>query len=137
MTKNESRKGTVQSALIAPLPTAFVLMIIFSFFGGSQTGAWAFITMIIFAYPVMIFIGIPIHLILIKFEKTSVLYYAFFGFIFGVAICHTFIIKLNFDLLFDYDIHAVGSIKLNSLLGIIGMSNAVSFWAIFRFFKRG
>lgn len=118
----------VLPTLLAPLMPGLLLLLFFSFTGEPRLGVWAFGVAVLIGYPACVFLGLPIHLALVKFGATAVQYYVALGFLLGVVLCSFLIIPIELTFEWPLPQNVLQSLKLHAFAGLLGVVAASSFW---------
>ncbi|KLD73918.1 hypothetical protein FZ025_00655 [Xanthomonas hyacinthi] len=111
--------------VLAPLAPG-LLMLALSLLGNAGKGLWALKLIAMFAYPAMIVLGLPIHLLFQRIGWTSVWPYSIAGAFVGAVVTHFVFPTLNAGQA------SASSIAIAAISAVFGAIAAATFWLVVR-----
>jgi len=124
---NNSKRLLLGLAL-APLAPG-LLMLILSLLGTPGEGLWALKLIVMFAYPVMIVVGLPLHLLFQRKGWTSVWPYLIAGALTGAVVAYFVFPTLRGA---ANGAATASSIAIAAICAFFGVITAATFWTITR-----
>lgn len=128
MSATTNNRRLIAGLLLAPLAPGLLLLAV-SLFGAVGEGLWAMKVMAIFAYPTMIILGLPIHLLFKRAGWTRLWPYLIAGALSGLVVSLVVFPSVH---IFAPGQGGASSIAIAVLAAFFGALSALTFWLIVR-----